>query len=99
MIYIIKGDNMSCSSCAYLDESKKKDGVCSGCIYYCKKNKCFVNGCNSSCNEYKSSFRSNYECSKIYDEGKSYSDDTTPVSFYLVILVVLVILGLIMNVF
>ena len=76
---------MSCSSCAYLDESKKK--------------KCFVNGCNNSCNNYKSSFRSNYECSRIYKEGKGYCDDTTPISFYLVILIGLLILGLILNVF
>ena len=90
---------MSCSSCAYLDESKKKNGGSTGCIYYCKKNKCFVNGCNNSCNEYKSSFRKSYDCNRIYDEGKSYCDDTTPISFYLVLLIGLVILGLIMNVF
>ena len=90
---------MSCSSCDFLDTSKKNEGANSGCIYYCKKNKCFVNGCSSSCNNYKSSFRSNYECSRIYNEGKSYSDDTTPISFYLIILIGLVILGLIMNVF
>ncbi len=90
---------MSCSSCAYFDVSKKKNGEVSGCIYYCIKNKCFVNGCNGCCNNYKCSYRPNYECNKIYNEGKSYCDDTTPVSFYLVILIVLVILGLIFNVF
>lgn len=90
---------MSCASCANLKTSKKKKGGASGCVYYCSKNKCFVNGSNDSCNNYKSSYRTNYECNKIYDEGKSYSDDTTPISFYLVILIILVILGLIFNVF
>lgn len=90
---------MSCSSCAYLDLSKKKNGGCSGCIYYCSKNKCYVNGCNSPCNNYKSSCRTNYDCDRIYNEGKSYCDDTTPISFYLIILITLVILGLILNVF
>ena len=90
---------MSCSSCAYLDASKNKNGGYTGCIYYCKKIKQFVNGSNSSCNNYKSSYRTNYECNKIYNDGESYSDDTTPISFYLVILIGLVILGLILNVF
>lgn len=75
---------MSCSSCAYLDVSKKKY---------------FVNGCNNSCNDYKSSYRTNYECNKIYDDGRIYCDDTTAVWFYLVILIILVILGLIFNMF
>lgn len=90
---------MSCSSCVYLDESKNKNGGCTGCIYYCKKNKEFVNGCNNSCDNYKSSYRTSYECDRIYNEGKSYCDDTTPISFYLVILIGLVILGLIFNLF
>lgn len=90
---------MSCSSCAYLDASKKKNGGFSGSIYYCSKNKCFVNGCNNSCNNYKSSYRTNYECKDIYNDGKSYSDDTTPISLYVVLLIILIILGLIFNVF
>lgn len=99
-IYIIKGgDNMSCSSCGYLETSKKKNGGSSGCIYYCSKNKCYVNGCNNSCNNYKSSYRPNYECNRIYNEGKSYCDDTAPISFYLVILIGLVLLGLILKLF
>ena len=90
---------MSCSSCAYLDASKKKNGDSSGCVYYCNKKKSFVNGCNNSCNKYKSSNRTNYECNKIYADGKSYCEDTTPISFYLVILITLIILGLIFDVF
>ena len=90
---------MSCSSCAYLDTSKNKKGACSGCIYYCKNNKKFVNGCNSPCKSYKSSYITNYECNRIYNDGKNYCNDTTPISFYLVILIGLVILGLIFNLF
>lgn len=90
---------MSCSSCAYLDASKNKNGGCSGCVYYCKKNKNFVRGCNNSCSDYKSSYRTNYECNKIYNDGRSYSDDTTSVAFYIVVLVSLVILGIVFNVF
>ena len=90
---------MSCSSCAYLDASKNKNGGSSGCIYYCSKNKCFVNGCNSSCSNYETSYRTNYECNRIYNDGKCYCDDTTSILFYLVILIGLVILGLILNVF
>ena len=90
---------MSCSSCGYLETSKKKNGGCSGCIYYCSKNKSYVNGSNGSCNNYKSSYRTNYECNKIYDDGKYYCNDTTPVWFYLVILITLIIFELIFNVF
>ena len=36
---------------------------------------------------------------EIYDDGKKYYNDTTPVGFYLVVLITLIILGLFLGVF
>ena len=91
---------MSCSSCKYLDTSKKNNGAISGCCYYCSKKKCYVNGSNSKCEEFETSYgRSSYECNNIYEQGEQYYDDTTPISAYLVLLVFLIIIAIIVNVF
>ena len=40
-----------------------------------------------------------YTRDEIYDDGKKYYNDTTPVGFYLVVLIILIILGLFLGVF
>lgn len=90
---------MTCSSCKYLKENKKREGCVSGTCYFCSKNNCYVNGTNNKCEKYELSYgRSNYICNKIYNEGKKYYDDSTPNSFYLFILIILVILAIVFNV-
>ena len=90
---------MSCSSCKYLKESNKKEGAVSGCCYYCSKNNCYVNGSSNGCENFEKSYgRSNYECDKIYDDGNQYYDDTRPISLYVIVLVILIILAIIVNV-
>lgn len=90
---------MSCSSCKYLKESNKKDGAVSGCCYYCSKVNSYVNGSNNSCESYEKTYsRSNYECDKVYEDGKNFYDDSTPISFYLILLVILIILAIIANI-
>ena len=62
---------MSCSSCKYLNECKKSEGAVSGCSYYCSKINSYINGTNSCENYEKTYSRSNYECDKIYNDGKN----------------------------
>ena len=89
---------MSCSSCEYLNEGKESKGKVSGACYFFMKNKKYVNGSNSSCKDYKMTVsRKNYICDKIYNEGLRYNNDDKPVSFYLVILIIIVIIGLILT--
>ena len=89
---------MSCSSCDYLNEGKESKGKVSGACYFCIKNKKYVNGSNSSCKDYKMTVsRKNYICDKIYNEDLRYNNDDKPVSFYLVILIIIVIIGLILT--
>ena len=89
---------MTCFSCKSLDENKKAKGKVSGCKYYCKKHKCYVSGDNSKCEKYEKSYsRSNDTCNKIYKEGKDFYNDDTPFSFYLFILIALVIISIIMR--
>ena len=90
---------MSCSSCKYLNENKKSKGAVSGCCYYCSKCKDYVNGSNSSCDNYETSGRSSYICGKIYEEGEGYYNDLTSNFVYLVVLLVMVILAIIVNIF
>lgn len=86
---------MTCSSCKYLNENKKLDGKVSGCEYFCNKNKYFVNGQNNACNKYESSFRRTNRCNEIYNEGKDFYNDIHSVSYYLFILIIVIIISII----
>ena len=90
---------MGCSSCKYLKENDKKEGKQLGCKYYCTKMKTYVNG-NGCCNEYSEDYgRCTYKRDEIYRDGIKYSNDTTEISTYIFILIILIISGLIFNVF
>lgn len=90
---------MSCSSCKHLIEGKKCDGSVSGACYYCCKANNYVNGSDNKCEKYELSYgRSNYTCDKIYNEGIEYHNDNKPVSFYMIILIIFIIIAIIFNV-
>ena len=56
---------MGCNSCAYLDSGQKKSGRVDGCLYYCKKNKTFVNAATDVCEAYQNGYRDSYEKNEI----------------------------------
>lgn len=85
---------MSCSDCKYLKESKKRDGALTGAIYYCSKVDNFVNGSNNICEKFEKSYsRNNYESDKIYKDGNAFCDDDKPVSYYIGLLIIIIIVG------
>lgn len=89
---------MTCSSCKYLNEKNKKKGHISGCKYYCSKIKNYTLGNNSACPKYEKSYcRKNIECDLIYEDGEDFYDDSKSMSFYIFILICLIILALIVN--
>lgn len=89
---------MSCSSCKYLKEDKRCEGRVSGACYYCSKINSYVNGANTACEKYEKSYsRNTYTCNSIYEDGEKYYNDATPISFYLFILIIMIILALIVN--
>lgn len=91
---------MYCCSCKNLDVKNKKKGKVNGNLYFCKKKKSYVSGCTYGCPDFqKASGRKSYQTDEIFKDGKKYSNDTTPVGIYIMLLVVLIILGIIMKVF
>ena len=90
---------MGCNSCAYLKSSNKKHGKVDGCLYYCACKKTYVNATSKSCDNYKSAYRDSYTLNEIYRNSDDFYDDDTPVSTYLVILIIMIITGLILGVF
>lgn len=90
---------MTCSSCKYLKEGKKSQGACSGCKYYCSKMDSYVNGSDSSCSNYEESYRDNYLCNEIYQDGERYSDDNKSLSFYIFVAIILFIILIIYKIF
>ena len=91
---------MTCSSCKYLKEDKKYEGAVSGCKYYCEKYKTYIDGSQYSCEKYDKHYgRSNYTCDKICDDGKNFYDDDRPISFYIIILVLIIIICFILKIF
>ena len=81
-----------CCSCKNLDEKKKVNGHISGTKYYCKKVESYVSGDTDACKKYESCFRSNNDVERIYTEGKKWSDDTTPIGVYFLMLIIFLIL-------
>ena len=79
-----------CSDCANLDtKDKKVDGV-----YKCKKLKEYVPANTPSCDKFEKTYsRNSFENSKIYQDGEAFSDDDKPVSFYVGLLILIIILG------
>ena len=91
---------MNCADCRYFDTSKKKEGAISGCYYYCAKKKEFVSGFNDVCQNFDRTYsRNRYEVNKLYEEEKQFYDYTTPLMFYVIILIILIVWGLILGVF
>ena len=88
-----------CYNCKYLDKEKKKQGKVDGNLYYCQKNKAYINAAKDTCPNFSKSERRSWENDEIYQDSKKYYDNDTPLGFYIFILVVLIILGLILNVF
>ena len=86
---------MNCADCRYFDAS-----AISGCYYYCSKKKEFVSGSNDVCQNFDRTYsRNRYEVNKLYEEGKQFYDNTTLLWFYVMVLIILIILGLILGVF
>lgn len=91
---------MGCYNCKYLKYQQKKDGCINGSVYYCTKIKKYVNGADDGCNAYYKDYsRKNYEADEIYNNGRHYSDDSTPISFYVFLVIVLSIVTFIVNIF
>ena len=88
---------MSCSSCKYLKENNKKEGCVSGSCYFCSKNNCYVNGANNKCSHFQKSYRSNYICDKIFEDGEIYYDNGKGNGFYLIILIIMLLMCILFN--
>lgn len=89
-----------CSECSNLDNSKKSPGKVSGNLYYCKKLKEYVNPSMCGCEKFDKTYsRKSYENDEIYQDGKDYYNNDTPLELLVFIFIFLVILGLIMGVF
>lgn len=91
---------MGCCSCKFLVEKNKLEGKVSGGLYYCSKLDTYVNCYTGMCNDYcRESGRKTYVCDEIYADGKKYYNDTTPVGFYAIVLIMMIILGTVLGVF
>lgn len=90
---------MGCHSCGNLDAKKKSKGKASGALYFCKKNKSFVNPTSKGCKNYKKCSRKPWENDEIYNDGKLYFNDIIPAIVYIIIFFILIIIGLLSGVF
>ena len=91
---------MTCSSCKYLNTDKKYEGAVSGCKYYCEKYKTYIDGSQYSCDKYEKHYgRSSYTCDKVCEDGNNFYDDNKSVSFYVFVLIIILILGFLLNLF
>lgn len=88
---------MSCSSCKFLKENNKREGCVSGACYFCSKNNCYVNGANNKCSQFQKSYRSNYICDKIFEDGEIYYDNSKGNGFYLIILIIMLLMCILFN--
>ncbi len=93
-------DDKQCFNCDNLDPKKKAAGKVSGNLYYCKKNKTYINPIMKACDKYKlTEKRKEKENEEIKNDGKNYYNDTTPVGLLVAVFIILIILGLALGVF
>lgn len=90
---------MGCNSCDNLDVKSKKPGAVDGYLYYCKHKKAYVNCATDCCESYKDGYRSSFECNELYRNSRDYNDDDTPVETYVFILILVIVVGLILELF
>ena len=81
----------NCYNCSNLDTKKKKNGKRDGCLYFCKKNKCFVNAAKDGCPKWSKADRKKTEIDEIYNNGKRFYDDDKSIGFYLFIFILIII--------
>ncbi len=81
-----------CSDCVYLNlQEKKTDG-----LYKCKKCKKYTISSNLACEQFEETYqRNSFEKQKIYDLGKHVSEEDTPLSIYVVLFILMVIIYII----
>ncbi len=89
----------NCYNCSNLDPEKKSKGKLDGALYYCKKNKAFVNAAKDGCEKWDKADRKSYVNDEIYDESKKYYNDDKPVGFYLIVLIIVVIFLVLLSIF
>ena len=82
----------NCYNCSNLDPEKKSKGKLDGALYFCKKNKIFINAAKDGCDKWSKADRKSYKNDEYYDDGRKYYNDNNSVSFYLFILVIVIIL-------
>ena len=82
----------NCYNCSNLDTKKKSNGKLDGCLYFCKKNKCFVNAAKDGCPKWNKSDRKPTEIDEIYNNSKRYYNDDKPITFYVFLLILVLLL-------
>ena len=88
----------NCYNCANLDPKKKSDGKLDGALYFCKKQKAYVNAAKDGCDKWSKADRKSYENDELYEKGRRYYNDDKPLSFYVFILVLLIIFLILMSI-
>ncbi|MDD6878855.1 MAG: hypothetical protein PUD59_01310 [bacterium] len=91
---------MGCNSCKYLKYEKRNEGKTNGAIYWCMKNKQYVNGAKDECDKYElDNIRKTYIRDEIYLDGEKYYNGGDHNLIEALFLIFLIILGLILGVF
>lgn len=91
---------MNCSKCQYLNLKDEKEGKVSGKKYWCQLKREYIRANDNCCEKITKNEKLSKEIiNKIEKEGKEYYNDNTPIEIYILLITVLIILGLIMDVF
>lgn len=90
---------MKCAYCNCLDVGNKNAGCVSGCLYYCKSKKEYINANDEKCEEFVKCSKEEKIVEKMIDDGRVYDDIPFSASTLFVFSVILIIVGLIMGVF
>lgn len=63
------------------------------------KNKVFVNAATNTWTNFSQCYRENWKNDEIYINSKNYCDNNMPIGLYIFLLIILIVLGLILEVF
>lgn len=90
----------NCSGCKNLKVKKTKEGKVAGKLYFCELHHEYRYVNEKGCDKFEKNKKITKDIIKeIEEESKKYDDSPIMVGFYLTILIILIVLGLIMGVF
>lgn len=89
---------MCCYDCCHLKQDNKKDGKVNGAVYYCSKQKKYINGMSDGCEKYEHDIlKTTSEKDEIYNNSVHYTNDSISIGGGIALIILLLLLKIFLS--